>query len=99
MRIHGVSAQFVRELNDLGYKNLPIEDLVRMRIHGVTPDYIKQMRDAGYPNVKVDRPGAVPHPRRGRGSDPPRQGARLHDLSAEDLVDLAIHGRRWLKGL
>ena len=98
MRIHGVSPQFVRDLNDLGYKNLPIDDLVRMRIHGVTPDYIRKMRDAGYPNIKVDR--LVQFRIHGVDEDLIRR-AKAHgfnDLSADDLVDLAIHGRRWLKG-
>jgi len=34
MRIHGVSAAYVKELREHGYKNLSIDDLIEMRIHG-----------------------------------------------------------------
>ena len=56
------------------------------------------MRDAGYPNVKIDR--LVQFRIHGVDEDLIRR-AKAHgfnDLSADDLVDLAIHGRRWLKG-
>ncbi len=33
-RIHGVTSQFVQELNDLGYERIDAEDLFSMRIHG-----------------------------------------------------------------
>jgi hypothetical protein len=35
MRIHGVDANFVKEVRDRGYKNLSIDDLIEMRIHGL----------------------------------------------------------------
>jgi hypothetical protein len=53
MRIHGVSPEFVRELQALGYNRVPVEELVSMRIHGVTIDYAKKMK-AGYGGVTVD---------------------------------------------
>ena len=45
----------VKDLSDLGYKDLAIADLVKLRIHGVTPAYIKQMRDAGYGGIKIEK--------------------------------------------
>jgi hypothetical protein len=36
MRIHGVSAAFVREVRDRGYKNPSIDDLIQLRIHGLS---------------------------------------------------------------
>jgi hypothetical protein len=44
MRIHGVSPDFVRELQGLGYRGVPVEDLVAMRIHGVTIDFVRQVQ-------------------------------------------------------
>jgi hypothetical protein len=35
MRIHGVDADFVKEVRDRGYKNPSIDDLIEMRIHGL----------------------------------------------------------------
>ncbi len=54
MRIHGVSADYVKELKSLGYSNLPVEDLVRMRIHGVTPEFIRDVNAAGFKNMSAD---------------------------------------------
>jgi len=63
----------------------------------VTPEYIKQMRDAGYGGIKIDK--LVQFRIHGVDADFVRR-AKAHnfnDLSADDLVELAIHGRRWLK--
>ena len=62
------------------------------------PEYIKQMRDAGYAGVKIDK--LVQFRIHGVDEDLIRS-AKAHgfnDLTADDLIDLAIHGRRWLKG-
>jgi hypothetical protein len=34
MRIHGVDANFVKEVRDHGFKDPSIDDLIEMRIHG-----------------------------------------------------------------
>jgi len=56
------------------------------------------MKDVGYGDVKVDR--LVEFRIHGVDADFVR-AAKAHgfnNLSAEDLVDLSIHGRRWIKG-
>jgi hypothetical protein len=55
------------------------------------------MREAGYGNIKVER--LVEFRIHGVDEDLIRR-AKAHgfdNLSADDLVDLAIHGRRWLR--
>ena len=47
MRIHGVSASFIKELASLGYTKVSIDDLVKMRIHGVDAQFIRDVQKAG----------------------------------------------------
>jgi hypothetical protein len=42
MRIHGVSTQFIHELKDAGYQNVPVEKLIEMRIHGIDADFLRK---------------------------------------------------------
>ncbi len=46
MKIQGVTADYVRQLHDLGLKP-GADDLIAMRIQGVTPEYIRDMRAGG----------------------------------------------------
>ena len=39
MKDHGVSANFIKDLKDLVYSNLAVEQLVRLRDHGVSATY------------------------------------------------------------
>ncbi len=51
LRTHGVSANFVGELRQLGYSGLSAEEIVRLRIHGVTPDFIRRTNAGGQRSV------------------------------------------------
>ena len=48
MQIHGVTPEFVRELNALGYQNPPADKLIALRVHGATPEYIRDMRSKAW---------------------------------------------------
>jgi hypothetical protein len=43
MRLFNVTPEFIRQLADAGYSNLPADKLVKLRIHGVDIDYIRKM--------------------------------------------------------
>jgi hypothetical protein len=52
MRIHGVTAEFIRGIQQSGYKPEP-DELVKLRIHGVTTDFVNGIRRI-YSSAQID---------------------------------------------
>jgi hypothetical protein len=44
LRNHNVTPRFVRELQEMGFKNFDADDLVQLSIHRVTKRFIREMR-------------------------------------------------------
>ena len=44
----------IADLQSLGYRDLPEDDLVKFAIHGVHTDYIRGMNDLGYRSIDPD---------------------------------------------
>lgn len=51
MRIHGISASYVRDMNREFDRKIDLSDIIRMRIHGVTEQYIRRLKKAGFKNL------------------------------------------------
>jgi hypothetical protein len=43
MKIHRVTPEFIQELADAGYRNIPVQKLIEMKIHGVDAEFVKKM--------------------------------------------------------
>ena len=53
MKIHGVTAEFIREMTALGLPDLTADRLIEMHIHGVAPKFVREIREAGFsPSVR-----------------------------------------------
>ena len=90
MRIFNVTAEYIREMRSLGYKDISADKLVETKIHRVTPDYIRKMRAAGW-----DLPLSQLVATRIHGATPEfaEQMRKLGygDLDQEDLIAFRIH--------
>ena len=54
-RIHGVSPEFVSDIERLGYSRPDPDKLIALRIHGITPQYIQTLRSRGLQNLTLDQ--------------------------------------------
>lgn len=53
LAMHDVSTQFIRDMQDLGYRE-DLQSYVRFKIHGVTTDYVREMRSLGYDKLTAE---------------------------------------------
>ncbi|MBI4552612.1 MAG: M56 family metallopeptidase [Candidatus Latescibacteria bacterium] len=48
------SGDFIDEMESSGYRNLSVDQLVKLKMQGVTPAFIRQMRALGYDHLSTD---------------------------------------------
>lgn len=53
MKIHDVAPEFIRGLQELGYRDVSADELVSMCIHDVSLEYVRKMK-ARFKDVSVD---------------------------------------------
>jgi beta-lactamase regulating signal transducer with metallopeptidase domain len=91
LAIHDVSLSFVREIQDLGYRDIALDRLVEFRIHRVTPAFVRELAALGYRSLPAERltefriHGVTPDFVRALGAE----GYR--DIPAGRVVELRIH--------
>jgi hypothetical protein len=99
LRVHGVDPDYIRDVQETGYRRLSAQDYVDMKIHGVAPVFLRDLKGAGYDLSSKQVTELRIH---GIDSDYLRE---LRDYGlrpeASDLVQLKIHGvtPEYLKGL
>ena len=89
---HGVDADYIRELRQLGLTDLSINQIIELSNHGVDPDFIMAMRRLGFSNLPLDQLINLAN----HGVDPDyiqeMRALGLTDLSADQLIELQNHG-------
>jgi beta-lactamase regulating signal transducer with metallopeptidase domain len=96
LKTSGVSAEegrdFIAEVEAAGYRNLSVDDLVRLKRYDVTPAFIRQMKALGYDRLSVDDLVSL----RKHGVTPAYIGQMKSALkrlpTVEELVKLRKHG-------
>jgi hypothetical protein len=99
LRIHGVTPEFIRDIEQTGYRGLSAQNYIDLKIHGVSPELVRDLKAGGY-DIGAQQVIEL----RIHGVD----SQYLRDLkdyglhpAASELVDLRIHGvtPEYLKGL
>lgn len=76
LAVFDVSTAHVKELRELGYQGLTIDDLIGMRIHGVDGAYIRALQREGYRKIEQDT----------------LVGMRIHGVTPEYIAQLKLLG-------
>jgi beta-lactamase regulating signal transducer with metallopeptidase domain len=91
-RIHGVTSEFIHQLEAAGHPGLAHEQLVSFRIHDVNPEYVRELQALGYSALTAEKLLQM----RIHGVTPERireyQAIGYGDLTASQLVEMRVHG-------
>lgn len=92
LRNHGVDPRQAGEWSRLGFERPSLEDLTTLRNHGVAPEYTRELTAAGLKPHGLEELVALRN--HGVTAEYARKmKERYRDLSADELVNMRIHGR------
>jgi len=90
-RIHGVTADFIREIEALGYTHASAATLVSLRIHGISAGFLHRINEVFGERISLD--AAVDLRIHGVGPDFAKEMSRVFGKLSPDAVEsLRIHG-------
>lgn len=55
LAIHDVDEAYIRDLKQVGYKNLSANTIIKASIHDVSPEYINELAKLGYKNLPIEK--------------------------------------------
>ena len=90
-RDHGVGADYVRDMRQLGY-SVPLDELIRARDHGVGVEFVREMATLGYTKLPLDSLIRVRDHSITQSTFQELKTLGYDNLSIDDLVTLRDHG-------
>lgn len=54
LKTHGVTPEYIREMNALFNRKLSVDTLTGMKLHGVTAQFMSSLKDLGYANISAE---------------------------------------------
>lgn len=91
-RIFNITPAWIRELNDLGYRDLDSDQVTAFRIHKVTPEFIRGMRELGYDDIDADKLVAMRIHRVTPDFVRELKAAGYSGIPVDKLIAMRIHG-------
>jgi hypothetical protein len=89
---HGVSMDYIRDINGLGYHPSTLSGLIRLRDHGVTPEFVRAIQASGLKDLPAEEMVRL----RDHGVSPEYiqklSQFGITDLPAKSLIRLRDHG-------
>jgi beta-lactamase regulating signal transducer with metallopeptidase domain len=90
-RTHGVTADFIRDIEALGYTHASAATLISLRVHGVSPDFLRGLNEVFAERISLDT--AVDLRIHGVGADFVKEMSSVFGrLSPDTAESLRIHG-------
>ncbi len=91
-RIFNITPAYLRELNDLGYRDLDSDAITSFRIHKVTPEFIRGIRELGYDDIPARKLVAMRIHRVTPEFVRELKAAGYSGIPIDKLISMRIHG-------
>jgi hypothetical protein len=61
MKVQGITPEYVKSMQDAGFKNLDVDDLIGAKVQGITPEFIEKAHKHGFQKLTLDKLIALKH--------------------------------------
>lgn len=91
-RIHGITQEYIQEMQAAGFKDLSMRKIMELKIHGVSRKYIDELKSAGFGDLTPDQILEAKIHGISAASAKEIRALGFGDLSMRKMIELKIHG-------